>query len=241
MLKMLTKRQERQFRQLYRSQASLKDIGSIMGIAWRRIKREVKRLGLKRRQVVLSKTPSKKLLGRRFNWLTIIGFNHLEFDNQWWMIVKCDCGNESEELLSKLRDGRRKTCGIKGCRYFHAIRAINGRKANFTGHKEIYGSRWASWRIGAENRDLEFKVTPQYAWRIYLRQKRRCALTGMEIGFGNSYSKLLSASLDRKDSAKGYIKRNIQWVHKTVNLMKRSMSDAEFIEWCRRVERYASK
>lgn len=241
MLKVLTKKEESQFRQLYRSHVSLNDIGSIMGIAWRRVKREIARLGLNRRQAVLSKVPSKKLLGRRFNWLTIVGFDHHDFDNQWWMEIKCDCGNRSQEILRKLKLGRRKTCGITGCKYFHSIRALNGRKANFTGHKEIYGSRWAAWRIGAEKRDLQFTVTPQYAWRIYLKQKRRCALTGVEIDFGNSYSKLLSASLDRKDSTKGYIKGNIQWVHKIVNLMKRSMSDEEFIEWGRRVARYASK
>ncbi len=29
--------------------------------------------------------------------------------------------------------------------------------------------------------------------------------------------------------------RNVQWVHKAINLMKRDMTDAEFLDWCKRV------
>jgi hypothetical protein len=42
-----------------------------------------------------------------------------------------------------------------------------------------------------------------------------------------------SASLDRIDSSKGYVKGNVQWTHKTVNIMKQAMSDEELIDWCK--------
>jgi archaellum component FlaC len=42
-----------------------------------------------------------------------------------------------------------------------------------------------------------------------------------------------TASLDRVDSAKGYIKGNVQWVHKDINMMKQQYSQEYFIQMCR--------
>lgn len=44
-----------------------------------------------------------------------------------------------------------------------------------------------------------------------------------------------TASIDRIDSSKGYIKGNIQIVHKTLNKMKLNMRDEEFIAICEEV------
>jgi hypothetical protein len=41
--------------------------------------------------------------------------------------------------------------------------------------------------------------------------------------------------LDRVDSSKGYIEGNVQWVHKTINLMKQSFNQKEFIHFCKLV------
>jgi hypothetical protein len=61
-------------------------------------------------------------------------------------------------------------------------------------------------------------------------------LSGVDIFFGNQYDKdETTASLDRKDSGKGYTLDNVQWVHKRVNIMKNIISDMEFIEWCKKV------
>jgi hypothetical protein len=46
---------------------------------------------------------------------------------------------------------------------------------------------------------------------------------------------MTTASLDRKDSSKGYTKDNVQWIHKTINFMKGQMSDQEFVSWCKLV------
>lgn len=231
---------ENDFKQLYRSQVPLTTISKKLRIGWRRLMKIVNALGLRREKAPRTNTiPARAVIGQKFHSLTILGFVHDRADNYWWMKVRCDCGNESWEHLRKLKNGQRKTCGIKGCPFFHALRAKNGRKAKFTGFKEIYGSRWAGWRCGAQARNLEFSITPEYGWRVFLKQGRRCALTGLPLEFGNSYVKSLSASLDRKDSRKGYIKGNVQWVHKTINLMKRAMPDKEFIEWCRHVSSHA--
>jgi len=41
-----------------------------------------------------------------------------------------------------------------------------------------------------------------------------------------------TASLDRIDSNHGYINKNVQWIHKSINKMKMDMKEARFIELC---------
>ena len=85
----------------------------------------------------------------------------------------------------------------------------------------------------ARQRAIAVKVTIQEAWQLYLSQDRRCALTGIEIGFAPSACRPNgTASLDRIDSSGDYEIGNIQWVHKDVNLMKREMSQDRFFEIC---------
>lgn len=114
--------------------------------------------------------------GNKYNHLTIIDFSYNEKYRSWYAIVECDCGNISQEVLRKLKNGQRQTCGKYGCEFFHALRVLNGRKAGWTGFGEIYGNRWASWRIGAENRGLPFEITIEYGWNLFLSQRQKMCI-----------------------------------------------------------------
>lgn len=56
-----------------------------------------------------------------------------------------------------------------------------------------------------------------------------CSLTGWEI---STDYKNGTASVDRIDSSKGYIRENIQWVHSVVNMMKNKYSQQQFVKVC---------
>jgi hypothetical protein len=111
----------------------------------------------------------------------------------------------------------------------------------FSGHEDISGHFIAMLRQDARKRDISHPLldgsasSTKYLWALYLAQERRCALSGNDIEFrsniydGTGYTSG-SASLDRIDSDKGYIEGNVQWVHKHVNLMKRSLSQEAFID-----------
>lgn len=90
------------------------------------------------------------------------------------------------------------------------------------------------------NQRLEFSVTLEELWNLFLKQDKRCALTNVELTFTSNYrdyKKLQTASLDRINSDKGYIINNIQWVHKTINILKRDVDQDKFIEMCKQVAR----
>jgi hypothetical protein len=87
--------------------------------------------------------------------------------------------------------------------------------------------------LGAERRSLVFNITIEQAWDIYLKQNKRCALSGTLIVFSKpDEGRIQTASLDRIDSSKGYILENVQWVHKVLNKMKGKLSDNQFKFWC---------
>ena len=98
------------------------------------------------------------------------------------------------------------------------------------GHKGYYEEIPISWfaakvRRGSQ-RNYEFTITIEEVWDIYIAQDKVCALSGVPIDFKGT------ASLDRIDNAVGYVRENIQIVHKDVNYMKYIYSQDYFIKMC---------
>lgn len=87
----------------------------------------------------------------------------------------------------------------------------------------------------ASGRNLAIDITLEGIWDMYIGQDRKCALSGLPIYFGETGTCPTTASLDRIDSSKGYIKGNVQWVHKRINIMKNRFSQDEFVAFCRAV------
>jgi hypothetical protein len=61
-----------------------------------------------------------------------------------------------------------------------------------------------------------------------------CPYLGIKLTL-NSYGKIekdpiTSASWDRIDSSKGYIKGNIQWISRTINFMKNDIHENELLK-----------
>lgn len=106
----------------------------------------------------------------------------------------------------------------------------------YKGHNDISGSFWTRIQRSARERGLDLDITIEYIWNLYELQDRKCKLSCLPIRFSSlCQSKDGTASLDRIDSSKGYIKGNVQWVHKDINMMKQDHTDADFIALCKAV------
>lgn len=82
----------------------------------------------------------------------------------------------------------------------------------------------------AIKRKIQFSITAEYMWNMLKQQDYSCALTGRDIYFNSERDK--TVSLDRIDSSKGYIKNNIQWLHKEINMFKHKWGQEKFISMC---------
>jgi len=150
---------------------------------------------------------------------------------------RCSCGKEvvraSVELLRPQRGKRPhpKSCGC-------ARRST--RSALYKGVGDLAGQKFANLKNGAKRREIPFDISIQYAWDLFVAQKKLCVLTGLPITLApNDYSTGAStASLDKIDSSKGYVVGNVQWVHVAINLMKQTFSNEDFVKWCHAVSDY---
>ena len=84
-------------------------------------------------------------------------------------------------------------------------------------------------------RKIEFNLTIEYLWNLYITQNRKCAITGSEL------PNILEASLDRIDSSKGYIEGNVQWVTVQANKCKHILSMSELYEFAKKVLDHANQ
>lgn len=88
---------------------------------------------------------------------------------------------------------------------------------------------------GAKRRGIIFEITIDDMWNKFKEQNGKCALSGLDIkfpSFGEKATKQ-TASLDRINSDIGYIKENIQWLHKDVNKMKWELDQDRFLYLCK--------
>lgn len=182
----------------------------------------------------------KNLLNKRFGKLRVV--EHIgklgmgkKFRHRWK--CQCDCGGTVVTQSNHLLSGDTRSCGCLNLR--------NGNNSPlFRGYGEIPLNAYKHIKdtCNRYGRNIPFDISIQYLWKLFLRQNRRCAITGVILDWSgswaeNRYSKTSkrTASLDRIDSSKGYVKGNVQWVHKIINVMKNDMTAEEFHEWCQKV------
>lgn len=168
------------------------------------------------------------LAGRQYGRLTVVAAETTRSINRYrtW-VCRCSCGNEKVVTSGDLQSGHVRSCGC-------LVNETGEQSKRWGGCGEISGKYWSGTKRSANKRGFEFSVTIKEAWDLFGQQQGRCALSGVTLQFGKEQD----ASLDRKDSSRGYTPDNVQWVHKWVNLMKTDLSEAEFIDWCRKVVSY---
>jgi hypothetical protein len=79
-------------------------------------------------------------------------------------------------------------------------------------------------------RTLENNLTIDYIQSCLEKQKYRCALSGIELDHRAGKNGLRVASVDRKNSKRGYVKGNVQIVLNCLNKAKGDASNIEFRE-----------
>ena len=176
--------------------------------------------------------PKNDLTGQRFGFLEVVKMDHLPNDTrrEYRAICKChNCGKEDYWIFPyHLRRGQ-TNCG---CVPRDMPKGKNHCK--YSGYGDINGSIWGKIKEAAKRRNLEFSITIEETWDLFISQNKKCALTELPIEMGVGRLKG-TASLDRKNSIKGYTTDNIQWVHRNINIVKHSCSQEYFISLCRKV------
>ena len=184
------------------------------------------------------KTRVVDITGQTFGMLTVIGLSDKKkehfFNNKkdgfvhFWKCL-CECGNKALVPKGHLTSSHTISCGCMRKRKMN-------KNPSFRGCGSISRNFFTKLRHGAERRNHSFELTIEHLWDLFLKQDKKCALSGIELTFQSQNSaRDGTASLDRIDSSKGYVEGNVQWVHKEINLMKQGYEQQHFIEMCNKI------
>ena len=173
------------------------------------------------------------LTNQKFGKLTVIkkdGRHPLNKRELW--LCQCDCGEHHKVLASNLTSNRISSCGCS-----KIPKGTN--KKQFNPYGQITRKKIGKIRSGAKQRGIEFdeSIDAKWLWSLFEQQEKKCKLSGLELIFDNDFNKH-TASLDRIDSSKGYIKDNVQWIHKDINTIKWDFSQNYFIDLCKKVAKF---
>jgi hypothetical protein len=137
-----------------------------------------------------------------------------------WCSTCSGCGVEQaytrkdHAKQSQLRDWQCKPC-VSKAKGFAANMPVGNERRYYNKCKKSAMSRGIFWELTLED--------------MIAKYDGKCSLTGWDISMNYDQN---TASLDRIDSSKGYIKGNIQWVHTMVNMCKNKYNENTFIEMC---------
>ena len=171
---------------------------------------------------------SKDLRNIKFHYLTAIEkiekpeYIKSKQRSSWWLCI-CDCGNKKVVRSTELLRGDTKSCGCQ--RKYE-------KSPNYKGTGKLSHSKFSHIKYNALRRNLEFTISIEYAWELFLKQDAKCFYTNKDIELKTRNSGPMSASLDRIDSSIGYVEGNVVWVHKDVNIMKNQLSHEYFLSLC---------
>jgi hypothetical protein len=177
--------------------------------------------------------------GQTFGKYTIINGNIIKGNNNGESKVEClcECGNINIVSCLTLIKGVSNGCML-------CTHSKKGKEhPSFNGYKEIPGSWFSRY---SKSKKQEFNITIEDIYDLWIKQNKKCALSGLGISFENTNTKktrhrfdlICTASLDRIDSSLPYNKDNVQLVHKHINIMKNNHNQEYFIKLCQLITNY---
>ena len=161
-------------------------------------------------------------VGEQHGVFLVLSFAGTYKDQTLWLCECQKCGALSNRQNRYFRKDRPVPT--------QCIKCKGNLHAHFKGHGEIPASYFSRVEKQAKDRDYICEVTIEYLWELFVKQERKCYITGLPLSFKDS-----TASLDRVDNTKGYIKGNVAFCHKEINRMKGSLTLSDFLFYSRSV------
>lgn len=147
------------------------------------------------------------------------------------------CTECNEVVFHSSVDSRSHSKNVKCLKCSHKDRdRVNCGNSNgkWSGYEEVSLSYFNGVKSNAKKRNLIFDISMKDIWNQFIKQNKKCIYTGLELQLPRRtrLERIGNASLDRIDSTKGYIQKNVQWVHKDINWMKQDFEQSYFVKMC---------
>lgn len=178
---------------------------------------------------------AKKLIGLKFNRLTIISHHSKEKG----YVCICDCGKETIAKIYGLKSGKHKSCGC------YTIDSLIKRfvKPNFYALKI---ATYSNYKASAKKKEYEFSISIDSFFKLMDKDCNYCGLP--PSGKWNGAKRTISdtsefrySGVDRVDNNIGYIESNCVSCCHICNDSKKNLSLEKWKEWIIRTYNYLIK
>lgn len=150
-----------------------------------------------------------------------------------WLVQCKDCDKVYDLSTSKVK---KNISGCAACTRANMPRGIES--GSWAGGKYIPGIFLSNVKRSARKRSIPCDLTLEELDLIWSLQGGRCAYTNRLLSLDPATS---TASLDRIDSALGYTATNVQFTHKSVNIMKWALPENDFLELISEINEFRGK
>lgn len=178
--------------------------------------------------------PSKKqnIVGKTFGMWTVLEEIGKSSSNEYLWKCKCKCGTHRIKTTRGVKHNLSKSCGCL---------AKEKHKNNY--YYELSKAFYNRIKYNASKRNIEFELSIEQCYGLYVKQGKKCNLTGLPISIkiDSKSANSRTASLDRIDSTKHYTIDNVQWVHKAINRLKSVYTNDELLFWARLICKHNRK
>lgn len=174
--------------------------------------------------VVIKEKNDLLYIGKMFNNIKVLSRS----DKHKRVYYKCECVKCNHKVYLEINQIQ-KEYNCPKCKVIQ--------KHEISYHK--YNLVWYRLIRGAEQRGLIFDVTKDYIFDLLKQQNYKCAYTGTNIYLPEKTRlDTYTASLDRIDNNLGYVKGNLQWIHKDINRLKWKWSEKQFLSMVNEIYNY---
>ncbi len=153
------------------------------------------------------------------NWV-VLSDKLLPRQNANYVLCKCIKCNETEKYIQANKLVKLLTKQCSEC--------SSKERFKYKGFSNLERRYYTRVKSRAKSKKIPFNLTIEYMFSLIKKQEFKCKLSGLDINLYNDKA-TVTASLDRKNSLKGYVKSNVQWVHKDINTMKNDFSEEYFL------------
>ena len=158
--------------------------------------------------------------GKTVGNFTITGNTRTIGTNKTWE-CQCSCGNIVWKRASEIMLGKYTCCS--NCVVISSYENSGPRNHHWKGGRFIPQTYITKLCLNRKSKKLPIDIDVEYLESIWTGY---CSLSGLPIAINDT------ASVDRINSSVGYLKGNVQWVHKVINRMKMDLPEEEFNFFC---------
>lgn len=148
----------------------------------------------------------------------------------YWLVQCLGCNHYYTLAADVIK---KNTNGCQACDRRNRPKGIAS--LSWQGGKYIPAKFLSNVARGARRRGITCQITIAELDALWEKQNGRCAYTNRELTLINEGT----ASLDRIDSSQGYSPANVQFVHKTVNVMKWALPEDEFFQFIAEIYKWS--